>query len=105
MSEGPSESVPAELAQRVAQLEAEATALETAWQRSRTISRCMLALVIVLVAGVLVKTYFTVTQIQDQEWQDKIETAGVTLTVVESESREVEREKIAETTGSTGGIR
>ena len=40
-----------------------------------------------------------------REWQDKIETAGVTLTVVESESGEVEREEIAETTGSTGGIR
>jgi len=72
MSDGSSGTVSAELAQRVAQLEAEAGALETAWLRSRNISRVMLLFVLVLVGGVLYKSYDTVSQIEDEQWQDKM---------------------------------
>ncbi len=72
MSDGSSGTMPAELAQRVAQLEAEAGALETAWLRSRNISRGMLLFVLVLVGSVLYKSYDTVSQIEDKQWQDKV---------------------------------
>ena len=66
-----------ELAQRVAQLEAEASALEAAWKRSQNISRFMLIFVLCLVVGVLWKSYGTVTRIQDPQWQDEMYKAVV----------------------------
>ena len=77
MSEVSNETVSAELAQRVAQLEAEASALETAWLRSRNISRGMLVFVLVLVTAVLWKSYDTVSQIEDKNWQDRMYAALV----------------------------
>jgi hypothetical protein len=64
--------VPAELAQRVAQLEAEASALEAAWRRSRKISIFMLIFMVCIVAGVGVKSYFTALRITDPQWQDEM---------------------------------
>jgi hypothetical protein len=77
MSEASNESVSTELAQRVAQLEAEATVLEAAWLRSRNIGRGMLLFVLVLVTAVLWKSYDTVSQIEDKQWQDKMYAALV----------------------------
>lgn len=57
------------LAQRVAQLEADASALEEALKKSKSTGRLLFLAFVVLVAVVLTQGYLMVAQIQDATWQ------------------------------------
>jgi len=72
MSDGSTNAISTELAQRVAQLENEAAVLESAWKRSQTISHWLVLLCVGLVAGVLWKSYDTVARVRNKEWQDRM---------------------------------
>lgn len=60
------------LAQRVAQLEADASALEEALRKSKSTGRLLFLAFVALVAMVLTQGYLMVSQIEDATWQDEM---------------------------------